>query len=70
MTFLRFFINGRSSKLVVTQDELCELYKHIKTLPFHKLIEQNFVREYEINPEKLLIQNLALVKNVDMKKMI
>ena len=54
--------------LVVTQDELCELYKHIKTLPFHKLIEQNFVREYEINSQKLLTQNLALVKKCRYEK--
>lgn len=54
--------------LVVTQDELSKLYQHIKTLPFHKIIEQNFLREYEINPEKLLTQNLALVKKCRYEK--
>lgn len=54
--------------LVVTLDELCELYKHIKTLPFHKIIEQNFVQEYEINPENLLLQNIALVKKCRYEK--
>lgn len=54
--------------LVVTLDELCELYKHIKTLPFHKIIEQNFVQEYEINPENLLLQNMALVKKCRYEK--
>lgn len=54
--------------LIVTPEELCELYKHIKTLPFHKIIEQNFVREYEINPENLLLQNLALVKKCRYEK--
>ena len=54
--------------LVVTLDELCELYKHIKTLPFHKIIEQNFVQEYEINPQNLLLQNMALVKKCRYEK--
>lgn len=54
--------------LIVTPDELCELYKHIRTLPFHKKIELSFLREYEINPENLLIQNMALVKKCRYEK--
>ena len=54
--------------LVVTQEELCELYEHIKKLPFHKIIEQNFVNEYEINPENLLLQKMALVKKCRYEK--
>lgn len=54
--------------LVVTLEEVCELYKHIKTLPFHKIIEQNFVQEYEINPENLLLQNMPLVKKCRYEK--
>lgn len=54
--------------LVVTQEELGELYEHIKKLPFHKIIEQNFVREYEINQEDLLLQNMQLVKKCRYEK--